>query len=308
MWSRAGTALLFLVLVAPGTQAQSGQAPFEIFAARMDPQFILPETGMGVSNVTVRVRCAPEDVPGTRITVTLDVPQRPAFASAVLTPPSATFESQPDRCATPDFEYVVSSDLVVTVTRNAPAFEPFVLTAKATLRRDTPGAPPKQYEPRTANVTAAADYLAQVRLSPSTTFVKLPPGRGTTFPVLVENLANGASNASVELATAPPGLNVTLPSAVQLGTKVDPSSGEPAKLLHLVVSTPPSDGYVNEVRNFVVEFSLRSVDPRGASTDRQTVTFSIQVQGFGSQEAGAHAGALGLVALVFVGILRRERP
>lgn len=308
MWRGSSLVLLSLALAVPDAMAQSGQAPFEIFAGRMEPEVIMPESGLGSSNVTVRVRCAPEDVPGTQITVTLEATHRPAFASAVLNPRTVSFGAQPDRCATPDFEYVGTSTLLVTLTRNAPAFEPFPLTVKGTLRRDIPGAQSRQYDPRTVNVTATPDFLAQVRVSPSTTFLKTPPAGRATFPVVVENLANGPSNASVELVTTPSGLNVTLPPAALLGTRIVASSGEPSTVLMIVVDAPPSDGYVNEVRSFVVDFSLRSVDPRGATSDGQTVTFSVQVQGFGSGQAGAPVGTVALAVLGLLAVLRRARP
>ncbi|HLE97996.1 MAG TPA: hypothetical protein VI997_11540, partial [Candidatus Thermoplasmatota archaeon] len=310
---RPGPALLLLVLVAvplasaqgvpPGTPLDPVQNPLRL-AAGADIADVRPNSGFGLTNLSVQVHCTALSVQDPT-TVDLVVEGAPAYFTVTVTPASVVFPPNQPVPTTPptppcanEFR-VQDAYLFVAATGDAPADVPGMLTVTGKI------AGTDKTAATFLNVSASA-YTA-IDLSSEETSGKAEPGNPWTFDVTVRNRANAM--AEVELVGGSPhGIKVKLAGG-QVGST---QAGDPANTAAFPVEVSVDASVVNGRYPIWVNATTSAVGKPNVRGDRDSLQLSLVVSGGalppGEEENGLPAAALAApVALALAAATARRR-
>lgn len=320
----AGLATLFLVsfltALAPPATAQQPTMVVEVRIAD-DPNLangrLLPETGVAVLKVTADITFSPGSGCIVPVKVTFTVKGQPSYSSAIMNPAQTTVtfgQSSAPVTGTTE-KKPATSELIVTVTRDAPAFkdDTYKVLAKAEAGVATQGSGCNLQAGEAEGArTLKNDFLPLTQVNPTTLFIKSGQNKKIAFPVELINLGNGPT--LVKLASEQPFKNKL--DAVNPGAEIhleSRASKGAAALFRVTRSieavTPHNNGYTNQIYQFNVKFASEFDGAAvGQLQTRETqVSFSVQVQGVyvpGFDPLGVVA-ALGIAVLGF-GAFRRK--
>ena len=199
------------------------------------------------------------------INVTLEIEEKPSWCTAYLTTPQFQF---------PIMESTSIQDtcLVVSVNEQAPAFEPFVITIKASV--DTMMGP-YGYLPFikgfvvTNEIYFMAEYYPNINVTPESYFLETTPGTPVTNPITVENLGNGKTLVDIELMSIPEFWNFVI-SPSQLIIDVGES-----KITNLTI-LPPWDFY--GIGIVTLSFTPRSYPWHGDENEPTLINIMVEVK------------------------------
>lgn len=261
----------------------------------------MPETGMAVFRLYLNATSSTGFLPG-EYRVDWNVKTKPPYARTVLNPPSERRTVSATNGSTNPTRLEFKSELVLNVTRDAPAFkdDEYVVTADF-LPPESPGSCPRGTGEGAR--TIKNDYLPLTQVNPQRLFLKVGPGDTALFPVEVSNLGNGPT--VVRLTVEQPFKNKL--EAVNAGAEIhleSRASRGPAALFRasrtIEAEAPKSAGYVNSVYQFTVKFGSEfdGAAPGFLQTKETQVTFSVQVQGAVGVPAPAASAILTLLAVI----------
>lgn len=250
---------------------------------------LLPETGVASLKVVATVTFAPASGCVIPVKVTFTVKAKPSYASAVMNPSvkTVTFGQQAQVTGGTPEQKAAESELIITVTRDAPAFkdEEYKINAKAEAATPTQGSGCNLATADSDGArTVKNDYLPLTQINPSTLFIKAGQNKKIAFPVEIINLGNGPT--LVRLATEQPFKNkldaVNAGAELHLESRASKGAAALFKITRSVEAiTPHNNGYTNQIYQFNVKFN--SEFDGAASGQLQTketvVSFSVQVQG-----------------------------
>lgn len=153
------------------------------------------------------------------INVTLEIEDKPSWCTVYLTTPQLQFPVM-------EGTSIQDTSLFVSVNEQAPAFEPFVITIKASV--DTMMGPFGflsfiQGYVVTNEIYFMAGYHPGINVTPENYYLETTPGTPVTDPITVENLGNGKTLVDIQIIDLPQGWNAVL-SPSQLVIEVDESS------------------------------------------------------------------------------------
>lgn len=302
---------VFVVALAAVPVAQAQTDPDGEWSVPEGPHAIAAETESLTLALTFHYHCQAAATFPRPIEATFTVNQTPIYAGGVFWPQnrSVTWSAIEEDCVAPDSYIDLATNLTTFVTRQAPAFEPFVLTFDAVVTYGPPQAPTLD-GPYTAQVTMESTYFALIEAIPRTTLVKTPPGSDVELPVDVTNYANAPTrvNASWRPTTAT-AMPVDMPPPVVLESRM--THGQQADVEETMVvgaHAPPAGGlYENRIYSFAVDFT--GTDERGTTdaTNTQTVFFTVQVQGSNVESPGLPALLVAALVVVTSALIRRRQ-
>lgn len=298
-----GTALLAL---APTAEAQQ-QGSMTITLGT--PEAVKPLQGSQTFTGQVTLTADYSGISGpVGIPVTYAVPNKPAWATVVISPQSDVFA--PPAGGVPGGAFYTSTKTItitVAASDQAPAFSPQTLEITGTTTA-TPGAGQPITGRGTTTVEAAYFSIIDVNLQEAIRVDR--PQTAISFPVKVTNLGNANTKVTFDLGEgstvgeAENALKPVLPNPITLQSKQAGGSAISSDVL-LTVQTPYKNGYMNEVG--VINYKVTSAYALNPALrgDESQLSVLITTRGFyvPGPSPLLFLGLIGVVALV----LRRVR-
>lgn len=304
-------AFVILLVIPVGAAQPPSTDPSTKLAATDDPSLpngrLMPDTGVARVQLSLEIGCGAPPSVG-EATVNFNVRTTAPFATVVLNPSQAKYRIPTERCADMAYREVVLAEAIVTTSRSAPAMASFVTVIEAMIE-DSNGA----YGPVDAEFTLVNEFFPLTVINPHALFVKTAPGSVVQFPFELQNLGNGP--VVVEFDVAQPNKNkldsVTVGPPIHLESRVQKGAAALFKQRGEVeIRAPNAAGYVNSIYQFNVKFSSRydGAIEGNAATDKQAISFAVQVQGGlgGAVPAVSPLAFLGALAVVL--LVLRIRP
>lgn len=253
------------------------------FAARFAFSCSVPELKMGMfSNVVV----------------SFTLGEMPMYSQSTMSPGIfVASPSPPNECVDGSIRHEGNVSVVMTLTRNAPAFLEHRIPLEATMSYSFPDGQEETHGPYVTNLTFAPDYIAIAEANPAHYVVMVSgPDEIARFPLELQNFANGETRMSFENRNES-GVEVSLPNATVLSSP----DAEPVTTT-IFASIPPEAYEPNKIFSFTVQVLYRSTESSANSTGETAITFSIRTSPTGGLAPGPMPlVVLGVVAWIAVG-------
>jgi hypothetical protein len=255
---------------------------------------LLPETGEARPKISAAVEVAAAGACAQSIVLTYTVKNKPPYASVILNPSTRTViikgqSDTPVTGSTPQTYTAPDVEMIITTTREAPAFQNGVYDVEVTGKAGVvtnPGTACYVADPSAGkgSATVLNDYLPLVVVNPGSLYVKAGQNKKVVFPIELQNLGNGPTRIKVEAIQS--GKNkldaINTGAEVRLETRAGKGASAQFKTSrNIEVQTPHSNGYANSIYAFNVKFGSQFDGTASGTlaTDEQTVAFAVQVQG-----------------------------
>lgn len=314
--------LSLLVAMAPTATAQDGGLSVTVSEkSGNDKTTIAPETETRELNMLATVTYPVASGCAALVKVTFTVSTPGTWAVAVPNPSTTSFTAEGDAggTAVPGVSpgggtKNVDFKVTITTTRQAPAFQPALYRITADVESaQQQGGCTYGSDTSSTDVTLQNGFFALIQTVPVQTLLKSGQNSQVRFPVDVTNFGNGETQIRAE---------TTYNSKNQLDALIPPApfileskatSGQGARdqsQVFVTARTPSSNGYVNDVYAFQVDFSgeFAGTTPAGSEppTNEQTIFLSLQVQGVYAPGFDP-VFAIGALGIALIG-LRRFAP
>lgn len=307
-------AILALVVLLPSSAAQPVEDPVEPEVEFPDVRIedpVVPLDEVGLTTVEATIECSMLEPPVSATVVTPET-TAPSYASVIVSPASTTFSPDPVACAqgTP---HAYEANLSIALTQNAPAFERFDTTVAITVQYGPPtGVLFGPYGPYHANVSVMPGFLLHYNVRADQKISTVAPGGTATFDVALDNFSNGPTKFTLDPASVPDGLDVSLPDPVVLDTQ------EAATLT--VEATDVPGASTEENHPFRLDLHAASTNPRAEETGSSELSLLVKAEpgagdplGSASEdgdEAGVPAPGVATLVAALVGAIaiRRRDP
>lgn len=264
-----------LCLLVPSSAAQlPGQplAPDVEFPRVTIDETVKPLDGPANATLQATIGCTPDENPLEMTNVEFTA-GGPTFVNSVLSPAAQGFHGEPIACARSQ-AHEIETQYTASLTQNAPAFERIDVPVEMYINRSD-----RSYGPYQANVSLDVGYFGLLNARAPDKQIVVEPGGTASFPLVVENLANGDTRVSTELASGNEGLEIGLP---------EPSVLAPNQTTNLtVIAIDNEEGTDHENHVFEVLVQGASTNPQAEDTAEANQTLKVVVEPDGSQRLEA---------------------
>ena len=201
------------------------------------------------------------------------------------------------------------SQLKITVTENAPAFQLGKVTISATSKEQPGLGFGIAKETYLFDVSFIVGYWPVVKYElPKGNLMQIGPLDTADFEIDLDNLGNGVTYVGIEPIDIPGGdWSINIASSVILASAVVNKAGTQASV-HLIIKPPYGFGFHNDRQTFKVKFSPSYLGKPELIGQEETITFTIQSIGL-SPGAGFEIPLIVIVVVViglFIYLYRRR--
>ena len=196
----------------------------------------------------------------------------------------------------------ITATVVIDVNEKAPAKTSGEITVIANVREKLT---PILYKVNSVEVqytfTFIPGYLPVIGIIPDDTFKTISPGETATFNIGIENLGNGKTEVSFEIADVPKGWSANIPTKANVGTTVQ--GDENFISVPLTIQPPYSFGYHNERESISVKITpayFAFPDSENYTGKTYIAIFTVESRGFSTPGFETLFVILSLVVVIFI--------
>lgn len=297
--------LLVVALLAPVAFAQTEPVDWILSEIEPFPDEVAPLKGTIASTMTTRVSCALAEPVRQQVAIRYAVLAQPSWATVVVSPVN---DVAPIGDCGGGYTAPREATIIVAAGDRAPAFEPgeIVIEIQA-------GDEPRR-EVDEARVNVSAGYFAIFDAGIRGPQATIAPGGATEFQIAVTNYGNGPTRVEPLLLNASPGLDVSLPPVVILGSRQQGATNFSADLV-VRVEAIEEEGFVNRVGMIDLKLIGTYAPDPSEEDEESSISMLVTVRSGVNGDDGPRTpvpapGALAIVGLVAaVALMRRAlRP